>query len=637
MIKPRRIFFARPAALAAGLLAGLAAPGRAVFDLGVIKTAGFTEYTLSWTAVTPPVTGEKVSYHVFVSSGFISPFSAVMPTGVARNYLGAFFDVATGKLNLPSGTICFGLIATTASSQLTSPINTANATGGYDRSVVDCHSFLHCKGGQDSCVERSDGGNTQIGFGQKWNWAYNLDDDAKVTIKIYPEQALFYTDPQNGFSTTTYTSPTKVILSTTPRTGERNTGVSNNDSWDLRDPDGKVVANGLYRVHFEVTDPTLNLLTIMAGATRYADYFSIPVDVLRLMNFTTEGISPTSSLGKIKYDITGDATVRIVIAQPGRKFTLDGSKNVQSLNAAGSAIDTSTTSVVRVISFNKKATIGTSETWDGLDSLGVAVSSGLYTVGISAKDGFDNNALDSFGNDGPQATSIPVERTAAQTAADTTAPTISAITVNGTSIASGNPQFAFGTTFNSVVITLNETAGTGANDSIVSLSAPGASGGGTISNSAVTVTFTTATTQSSTGSYTVQVTAKDSLGNTATPQAFTFTIQPGGTAGTGTVARQTEDDFRKTVLSFPNPVRTGPATFAFDLKLASTVDLDLYTLTGERIFHLTQPFGAGANTFNWNLVNDGGAKIATGVYLLRITANDGANTVRASRKVMVIR
>lgn len=610
----RRLFFVRTAALAAGALALLAAPSHATFDFALTHTFGTGSFPLTWTATTDPSsTTAKVTYYVLSRFGFTNPLAGGTTVAVV-------FDKATIIAGLGSGSHCTVVRASTT------------VSGIFDTSTIQCHSYLHCGSGDPSCVARTDGNGTQLGFGQLWKWTYRLDSDSEMTVKIWKPGTPFYTDTATGFSTTTanpLTNLVKVLVSSVPRTGELDAGISNTETWDVRDASGTVVTNGIYLVDFMATNP------LLTPTTRYQDVFTLPVDVLRIMNFTTVGISPTSSLASIKYDVTGDASVRIVIAQPGRKFTMDGSGLVQALNAAGTAVDTSSTSVVRVITFNRKA--GTySETWDGLDTLGVAVSSGVYTVGISAIDGFGNRAIDPGGNDGAQATTIPVERTASQTAADTTAPTISAITVNGTSIASGNPQFAAGTSFTDVVITLNETAGSGSNVSLVSLTAPTSSGGGTVANSGVTVTFSTAVAQTSTGTYTVQVTAKDTLGNTATPQAFTFSIQPGSVGGT-TIVRQSEESFKKTVTSYPNPVRTGPAKFDFTLTVASTVDIDLYTLKGDRVFHQTQAFAAGANTFNWDLVNNSGSGIATGVYLLRITANDGQSTIRASRKVMVIR
>ena len=319
----------------------LAAPSFATFDLALTHTFGTGSFPLTWTATTDPSsTTAKVTYFVLSRFGFTNPLAG--GTTVAT-----VFDKASIIAGLGSGTHCTVVRASTT------------VSGIFDTSTIQCHSYMHCGAGDTSCVARSDGGGGQLGFGQLWKWTYRLDADSEVTIKVWKPGTPFTTDSATGFSTTTanpLTNLVKVLVSSVPRTAELDAGISNTDTWDVRDASGTVVTNGIYLVDFMATNP------LLTPTTRYQDVYTLPVDVLRIMNFTTEGISPTSSLAKIKYDITGDASVRIVIAQPGRKFTMDGNGEVQALNSAGTAVDTSSTSVVRVITFNRKAGLAYSET-----------------------------------------------------------------------------------------------------------------------------------------------------------------------------------------------------------------------------------------------------------------------------------
>ena len=369
------------------------------------------------------------------------------------------------------------------------------------------------------------------------------------------------------------------------------------------------------------------------------------------------------------------------------------------------------------------------------------MATGIYTVGISAQDGFGNQALNlSGGNDGPIAGTIPVERSASQTATDTTAPTITAVSVAGTNISlSGGTSVNIG--FTSLAITLDEVGGTGSNLSSVSLTAPaGAVAGGSVSSSSNTVTYSTATAQTSTGTYTITVTPKDQLGNASAQQTYTFvattdTVAPsiasiqvsgssislvgatslsaafsviavelnepsgsavyvstvaltgpaGAVAGSlsissnvltftatasqsstgtytitvtardtngnttaatpytftfattsGSPGAQTPEEFKASIKTYPNPVRRAPLSVDFTLGASANVDFDVFNILGERLYHKTVSYTAGAQTYTWNLQNDSSARVGNGVYLFRITANDGSQTLKVVKKVMVI-
>jgi hypothetical protein len=162
--------------------------------------------------------------------------------------------------------------------------------------------------------------------------------------------------------------------------------------------------------------------------------------------------------------------------------------------------------------------------------------------------------------------------------------------------------------------------------------------GGTVTVAGTAVTYAFALMQSSTGSYTVTVSPFDLSGTVPGPvQVTNFTIPAGGAAGGAAGAAQTNATFGATVKPFPNPAVTAPTAIQFTLPLASTVDVDIFTLTGRRILHQSNPYASGTQTFNWGLVNDAGGAIANGVYLARVTATNALGTVHATKKIMVVK
>lgn len=612
-ISRRFLFLARPA-LPALLLAALCRPAFSAFNASVVAGVDADDYTVSWDAAVDPSTSAASTYAIYTNAAnTVGLIGGTTPnTLLATGITGTSYVVAPGV-----GSRCFRVRASNV-------LNT-----NFDTSNTVCHAYLHCTaGGNTGCVSRVDGAGTQLGFGQQWKWTYFLDKDSEMTVQIFSSGTVFYTDATTGFSTTTATNPLKTIVDHTPRSGERGISNSNTETWDMRDSSGAVVSNGIYFVYFIATNP------LLTPTTRYAGVDTIPVNTIRFTALTTVGITPSSALGTINYSITGDASVRMVIAKPGRKFTIDGNGDVQALNAAGTAIDTSTTSVVQVIAFNRKAG-AYSETWNGTDSSGVSVSSGIYTVGISARDGFGNRALDLTGNNGALSTTLPVDRSESQAAVDVTAPTISDIVVNpaGQSIVSSiNPTISGSAS--SIVVTLNEAPGS---QTTISVTGPlGAIAGSTAAAVGMTVTFTPTVAMSTAGAYTVAVVGVDALGNGSGSAATSKTFTLSGSAAAGAPS-QTAEDFKNSVTAYPNPVRASPARIDFTVQNPATVDIDFFTITGQRLYHKSVNYAAGAQSFLWSLVNDAGNAVGSGVYLVRITANDGTSTFRATRKIMIIR
>ena len=602
-----------------------------------------------------------------------------------------------------------------------------------------CHAFLHTVGGGNrSGIAKADANGLQVGFGDLWKFAYAMDDNALLTMQIYPPGETFTTGA-NGLVTPNLNLPvTKTIYSGAALAGE---GLSapfsaNTDGfWDGTNEAGALQSNGLYFLFVSVNDP------LLAPALTYASVATLPLDY-RFTALTTSGISSSVGTANINYTITANSSVRTVIAMPGRQFTIDSSSNVQAVN--GGVIDTSTNSVVAVIQgqVNFGANIAT---WNGINTLGVAVATGVYAIGMSAMDGAGNPALNLAGANGPLTGTISVDRIPAQGAASGTAPSVTGISIGGTALnlAGGTQVTSFGT----INIALSATGGA---NTTVALSGPlGPIVGGLVNVGGTAVTFSTGVVISTVGAYAVTINPVDPTGNFPGPQQVTnfvvvttpgpsvssvtlsgtllalsggssvgngapfsptisvtlsaaagtnttvtlngpagpilggvITGLPGATitysttavafstpgayslvihpidatntnigptqnvgfnvtagAGAGGPGTGSNASFSSTAVAFPNPVKKSPATISFQLGLASTVTIDIYTMTGQRVLHqvASYPASAAAQTFLWQLANDAGNSVANGVYLVHVSASSAAGTNTFKKKILVVR
>lgn len=695
------------AALAAVTLAPI--PARATFQMTL---ANGIPHTFSWNAAVDPASTTATALYYLLSKPGLSSNPLA---GGTTDYIGTLTTFTEGI----DGSHCF--IAKASDT----------VSGYFDGSQVQCHSFLHYPGGGNTnSIARADGNGGQQGFNQTWNLSYFIDDDAYVTLKIYSPGVVYSSDATTGF---TYpppgTVPVTTIVDGVPRSSELADGSwKNTESWDSRNSSGTTVANGIYTAWFSAY--------LANGTTVYQYPFSVPVNVIRFTALNTTGISAAApnTPGTISYTLTANAAVRIVIAKPGTLFTIDGNGDVQALK--NGVIDTTTNTVINVLTPTVSAGANSSN-WNGLDSLGVAVSTGLYTVGISAKDAYGNRALDLSGNNGPAQTSIPVDRIPQQTSVGGAAPNVTAVTVGGTSLnlaggssvnsfstlsislsaaagalttvtltgpggaIAGGVVSGFGTTTitystsavisstgsYSVKITPFDPSGTvpgnvsnipfsvtaavgpsvtaisinntnltlaggtsvgpltqiavtlssaGTASSLISLTGPGgAIGGGVVTVTSTGLLYSTSAVLSTTGTYTVSITPIDSNGALGPVQVTNFTVSATVSSGAGSNA-----SFSSTAVAYPNPAKTPPATLSFTLGVASTVTIDIFTLTGRRVLHRSAAYPASANaqTFLWNLVNDAGNSVANGVYLVHATAvgSDGT-TSTFKKKILVTR
>lgn len=407
----------------------------------------------------------------------------------------------------------------------------------------------------------------------------------------------------------------------------------NTEWWDGKDERGLIPGNDIYQwvLHAveEVDDSGTRQPAASADANTQGnvsvgeDGFDFAFDVIRIVDVKATPITQGNSLAGIQYTLSHDATVYIQIALANTTFYLD---------AGGVPQAGSTSSVVQTLSF-ARGQGGNSETWDGTDRNGVAVGNGLYKFVIAAfAEGV--HALDNSGNDRPIEGTIAVDRTASQTSSDSTAPSITGITVGGTSIAlTGGTSIS--NSFSAIIIILNEASGTGSNATSVTLTDPrSATVSGTTAISGSQITFTAGAAQSSTGTYTLSVRPIDAVGNGATIQNIAFALTGAGSSQPALDSAA----FKSSVISYPNPAKGAAAvTIRYTLGATSTVDLDVFNVLGEHLYHEQQSnVAAGTNNFTWSLANGAGTKVGSGIYMVRVKATGGGSTVEAVKKLIIL-
>jgi hypothetical protein len=140
-----------------------------------------------------------------------------------------------------------------------------------------------------------------------------------------------------------------------------------------------------------------------------------------------------------------------------------------------------------------------------------------------------------------------------------------------------------------------------------------------------TITLTPTVTSSPTITPTITLTPTGTLPATATPTASmtptvpltaTLTLTPGNSPAPGPAVSWKV---------MPNLSRGGePIDFQVTLPAAAPVILCLYNLAGEMIYDYQFPCGAGANRISWNLQNETGQRVASGVYVYSLRVSQGS-------------
>lgn len=79
-----------------------------------------------------------------------------------------------------------------------------------------------------------------------------------------------------------------------------------------------------------------------------------------------------------------------------------------------------------------------------------------------------------------------------------------------------------------------------------------------------------------------------------------------------------------------------PVKFMVKLNHSAKVVLSLYTLVGEEVFSDTIQGTVGENTLLWELKNNSGSSVASGLYIYTLQVEDGSQKETRIGKVVVI-
>ena len=454
----------------------------------------------------------------------------------------------------------------------------------------------------------TDYGATTIAHSLPIHFSYQLTQDAWTTITIYNT---------NGTEVTTDDTEIKKFTYLSPRNSEgQSRDFREYQTWDGTDSDNKLVPAGIYRFAIDAyfdhgyTSP----VDSMDIAHTRGWFFALDK---RIVDITTDAITETNSLAKIKYTLSEPANIKIKVCKSGTTFSTDPT--------TGEATPNPSTNLVKTFTFYQQSAGEQEVTWDGNDEGGTSMDNGLYLVVITATDVEGNIFFNTIGTDNLFRTTVTIDRTTSQVATDSTPPTVSSTTPSNGSIITSP--------FTQVTATLQDEedgSGLDLDNSTITLSDPtGATVSGTTTNDGVNTLTLTFDSQSTDGVYNIKVVPKDNVGNTGSDHTVSFTLNVTVSAEQAT--------FKDAVYVYPNPVKDGQATFAYTLSKASTVKLEIYTIMGELVYSSEKDDISGGRTWLWNCVNDDGDSIATGVYIYKITAKEGSNTFETTKKMIVVR
>ncbi|MEW6609971.1 MAG: hypothetical protein AB1414_21420, partial [bacterium] len=109
------------------------------------------------------------------------------------------------------------------------------------------------------------------------------------------------------------------------------------------------------------------------------------------------------------------------------------------------------------------------------------------------------------------------------------------------------------------------------------------------------------------------------------------------------------ETFKESVFAYPNPTKGGRVTFRYDLIRDAKVTLKIYTIMGDEVwtkeYSSASPQGKqgshgvyppGNDAIIWNCENNAGKKVATGLYIYRLTAADESGEVTVTKKLIVV-
>jgi len=91
------------------------------------------------------------------------------------------------------------------------------------------------------------------------------------------------------------------------------------------------------------------------------------------------------------------------------------------------------------------------------------------------------------------------------------------------------------------------------------------------------------------------------------------------------------------VVAAPNTSRNGtPIQFRVELTQPGLIELSLFAVTGEKVYGTKAQGQTGENVIPWDLKNQAGSSVASGLYVYLIQAPDGIGSTQTTGKVLVV-
>lgn len=595
-------------------------------DLGIDGlTANWAppDLTLSWDAMessstATSTTSANVEYQVYYYPGYTTSTTTVITLGTL---LWTMNEGTSLKLGDFAGSDVYSFVV----------LGVDLLTSNVDASPIAYSHFIHnnlSPLSQD--IVRKDAANTQDGAGQQWYFDYKLRGDAYMTIAVYPPGTTF-TKTAAGFidPTSASAAPVKVVLDNVPRSYQMNGDeFINHDFWDLRDSSGTVVTKGIYYALF--TARGWDATTIVDTALK-----TIPNDALRITRICpgAGAITDASPVTNIQFNVNADCQIKAIICSPGTKFSVAaaagslsyltsltysyGIGDILPLNPDTLAVDG--TRLLKVYVYNVVSG-NVALPWDGTDDAGTVLDSGLYVYSLSAEDAFGNHAVQSSSDNYPYWGTIPINRNASQP--------LPAISLVATYPRAGD---VVKTPLNSLYASFDLTDDAvldGDKSTLVLLdpSAKPVAGIKKWNDTFKRLEYYLPHSLDQKGEYSLTISVHGTRSAGALFDEYytsTFFFQPPQSLEEAYVC--------------PNPIKgVDTAQFVVNLNGNSTVRLRIYNVLGELVCDRSEARPGGVQNLPWNLKNDWGQKLASGIYVYRLDVADGSGERNITKKLVLI-
>ena len=275
-------------------------------------------------------------------------------------------------------------------------------------SGMACSYFIHDlkRGGYGEYEE------SQLAYGPLWRIWYQMQKDKFVTIRVYDSTTVVSGITYYGMPAGYNKTPIRTIIKYTPRSEELIGSVWwNEEDWDCRDDTGTLVDNGIYLLTIDAFDAHITHDTdTVSGVQTYgrvgSRVLTLPVDVVRILDFYTKTLTGNQSMGVFHYKLTAGAEVKIKVYPVGTIFETVVDTNPDS-TTFGEPLASAPPR--RTLVYYRGAGEYT-DSWDGTNDSGIPLDNGIYPVAIMAKSENNRVAFNEEGNDHPIYTSVTLDR-----------------------------------------------------------------------------------------------------------------------------------------------------------------------------------------------------------------------------------